>query len=204
MEAYLLFAAASALSIASPGPDVFAVIGRALGGGGVRACAGLLLGIAAGKIILLTAAFLGLIALAEALGPLFVIVKLGGAAYLIYLGVKLWRRPVQDGGSKGTRSPRASLVGEIALGLAMSLGNPLAVLFYAAILPNVFDVSGVTLAGYLGLCAIVVLNAFAINGGYALLAGAAGRALRSASAQRLVNRTAGGTMIGAGVAIAAR
>ena len=203
MEGYWLFAAASALSVASPGPDVFAVIGRALGGG-ARACAGLLLGIAAGKVVLLTAAFLGLVALAQMLGPLFVAVKLAGAAYLVHLGVKLWRRPVDGGDLPGAGPARPSLAGETALGLAMALGNPVAVLFYAAVLPNVLDVGGVTPAGFAGLCAIVVLNALAINGGYALLAGAAGRALRSPPARRLLNRTAGAAMIGAGVAVAAR
>ncbi len=204
MSGYALFAAAFAASAATPGPDVLAVTGRALGGG-ARACLGLVLGIVAGKLVLLTLALLGLAAAAAALGPLFVAVKLAGAAYLVWLGVKLWRRPAADVDAAGATPPVVLPLGrEVLVGLAMALGNPVAVVFYVALLPTVLDVGTVTLASYAVLCGIVAALAASIMMGYALFAGGLRQVFRTASARRAVDRTAGTVMIGAGIAIAAR
>ncbi len=204
MGNYLLFAAAFAASVATPGPDVLAVVGRALGGG-ARACLGLVLGIVAGKLVLLTLALLGLAAIAAALGPLFVVVKLAGAAYLVWLGVKLWRRPAVDvDGAKLPLPATLPLGREILAGLAMALGNPVAVVFYVALLPTVLDLNAVTPASYAVLCGIVAGLAAAIMAGYALFAGGLRRVFRTAAARRAVDRTAGTVMIGAGIAVAAR
>lgn len=201
---YALFAAAFAASVATPGPDVLAVVGRALGSG-ARACLGLVIGIVAGKLTLLTLALLGLAAAAAALGPLFLAVKLAGAAYLVWLGVKLWRRSVVDVDGVGAAAQTTLPLGrEILVGLAMALGNPVAVMFYVALLPTVLDVSAVTPAGYVALCGTVAGLGAAIMAGYALFAGSLRLAFRTASARRTVNRTAGTVMIGAGIAIAAR
>lgn len=205
---YALFAAAFAASVATPGPDILAVVGRALGGG-ARACLGLVLGIVAGKLTLLTLALLGLAAAAAAaaaaLGPLFVAVKLAGAFYLVWLGVKLWRRPVENVDGVGTVAQTVLPLGrEVLVGFAMALGNPVAVVFYVTLLPTVLDVSAVTPPGYVTLCGIVAGLAAAIMGGYALFAGGLRRVFRTASARRAVDRTAGTVMIGAGIAIAAR
>lgn len=201
---YALFAAAFAASVATPGPDVLAVVGRALGGG-ARACSGLVFGVVIGKLVLLTLALLGLAAIAAALGPLFVVVKLAGAAYLVCLGVKLWRRPAVDVDGSGIMPPAALPLGrEILVGLAMALGNPVAIVFYVALLPTVLDLNAVTLASYAVLCGIVASLSAAIMAGYALFTGGLRRVFRTASARRALDRTAGTVMIGAGIAIATR
>lgn len=198
---YLVFAATLGASVVAPGPDVLAVVGRALGSG-ARACVPLVLGIACGKLALMSLALLGLAALAVVLGPLFAAVKLAGALYLVWLGVKFWRRPpipINGAASVMSRPGR-----EVAVGMAMAMANPLAVLFYAAVLPSVVDVGAVTAGRYAVLCAIIVTVTAAGMGAYALGAGALGRVFNSPAARRRVNRSAGAAMIGAGVAIAVR
>ena len=201
---YALFAATFAASVATPGPDVMAVVGRSLGGGS-RASVGLIAGIAAGKLLLLSLALCGLAAAAAALGPLFVAVKFIGAAYLVWLGIKLWRRPIAGlEEPSGTVFTRVSLRREIGIGLAMAIGNPVAVMFSVAVLPTVFDLKSVSFADYGILCAVVAVLAAAILACYAAFAGSLRRIFRTPSARRTMDRTAGTAMIGAGLAIAAR
>jgi threonine/homoserine/homoserine lactone efflux protein len=202
MQSYLLFAGAFLISVATPGPDVAVVISRALALRSAVRCVPMIVGIVAGKLLLLIAALLGISALAAALGTLFIAVKLAGAAYLAYLGVRMWNRPPRDeiGLSIGAAGP----LREAALGLAMSLGNPLAILFYLALLPNVIDVGHATPATGAILIAIVIGCSVAVYFAYAFLAGRFGALFRSSSAQRRVNRTASTTMIGAAVLVAIR
>ena len=204
LGSYALFAATFAASVATPGPDVLAVVGRALGGG-MRASLGLIAGIVAGKLMLLSLALGGLVAAAAALGPLFAAVKFIGAAYLVWLGIKLWRRPAVGLDERAIAGPsRVPLGREVLVGLAMALGNPIAVMFYVAVLPTVLDVRVVTLADYATLSGIVAVLATAIMACYALFAGSLRRVFRTAAARRSMDRTAGAVMMGTGFAIAVR
>jgi threonine/homoserine/homoserine lactone efflux protein len=202
MPSYLLFAAAFLISVATPGPDVAVVVSRALALRDARRCLPMIVGIILGKLLLLIAALLGLSAIAAALGSLFVAVKYVGAAYLAYLGVKMWRRTPPD--TAPIPTSETIRVKEVALGLAMSLGNPLAIFFYAALLPNVIDVTSVSPAGAALLMAIVTGCSVFIYVAYAFLAGRASGLFRSFSAQRRINRTSGVAMVGAALLVAAR
>jgi threonine/homoserine/homoserine lactone efflux protein len=86
----IAFAAALAVAVALPGPGIFAVVSCALGRG-LRDALALIAGIVVGDLIYFAFAVLGMAALARSMGELFAVVKLAGAAYLIWLGVKLWR-----------------------------------------------------------------------------------------------------------------
>ena len=90
----LIFVSAAALLLAVPGPAVFYIVGRSIGhsrnGGLISA-----LGIGVGTLIHTAAAAVGLSALLVSSATAFSVVKYLGAAYLIYLGVKLWRAPVR-------------------------------------------------------------------------------------------------------------
>ncbi len=82
----LAFAGVFAVSAALPGPDTMLLFSRALGSG-VREAVTVAIGLVLGKVALLTAAVLGVAAAAVALGPLFVVLKLAGGAYLVWLAV---------------------------------------------------------------------------------------------------------------------
>lgn len=202
MQGYLLFTGAFLVSVATPGPDVAIVVGRGLADSSVARCLSLIAGIISGKLLFLVAALLGISALAASLGPLFMAVKLAGAAYLAYLGITFWRRSPRDGFEAA--NTEAAPATEVGLGLAMSLGNPLAILFYAALLPNVVDVESVSLGMAFILMAIVGGCTFAVYGAYAAGATRVGALIRSEAAQRRVNRAAGAAIVGAAAFIALR
>ena len=86
----------------------------------------------------------------------------------------------------------------------MTLSNPIAIIFYIALLPGVIDVSGVTPANYAILCAIIVGVMVAVVLGYGLLAELARRSFSSPKGKTRIDRFSGAMMVGAGVLIATR
>src|SRR6478736_3454594 len=89
-ETWAAFTAASALLMIIPGPTILLVISYALGQGW-RAALPMAIGVALGDFTAMTLSMLGLGALLAASATLFTILKWVGAAYLVYLGIKLWR-----------------------------------------------------------------------------------------------------------------
>lgn len=202
MAEYTVFLLAFAASAAAPGPEIAGLLARALSNG-MFASLPLAFGIIIGKLIMLTAALLGLSALIEILGPVFVALKFGGAAYLIWLGVKKWRNAGRVLAATEAMKP-AGFAAEMGLGLAMTLSNPIAIVFYLALLPGVIDMAGVTLASYATLCAIIAGVMVAVTLGYGLIAEIARRLFTSSGAKARIDRSSGAMMIGAGVLIASR
>lgn len=200
MNQYLVFLLAFAASAAMPGPEIAALLSRSVANG-IRASFALAAGIVIGKLLMLTAAVLGLAALLALLGPAFVLLKYAGAAYLVWLGVKKWRRA---GMTLDIDSPPPSARLDIVLGVAMTVSNPMALVFYMALLPGVIDVAGVTPTSYAALCAIIAGVMALVTLGYGLLAAAARRTLRSTKAKARADRASGAMMVGVGAMIAAR
>jgi threonine/homoserine/homoserine lactone efflux protein len=87
---WLPFAIASAILVAIPGPTVLLVISYALGHGR-RFALVTTAGVALGDLTSMTASMLGLGVILAASAALFTTLKWVGAAYLIYLGINLWR-----------------------------------------------------------------------------------------------------------------
>src|SRR5690242_17319755 len=86
----LAFAALSFLLILIPGPSVLFVIGRALARGR-RAALTTVVGNTTGAYLLVVAVAVGIGSVVERSVVIFTVLKLAGAAYLVYLGVKAWR-----------------------------------------------------------------------------------------------------------------
>ena len=130
------------------------------------------------------------------------LLRYGGAAYLVWMGIRLWRStPVVPPSIPGIAD--RSLLNVFATGVALNLGNPKMPLFYLALLPSVI---GASLTGaQVGVLAAIIVGVEAlVIGGHVLLATRARNMLRSPGAVRWVNRVAGGVMIGSGAAIVAR
>lgn len=202
MTSYLVFLLAFAASAAAPGPEIAGILGRALSGGMISSFP-LAFGIILGKLLMLTAAILGLSALVPLLGPLFVALKYIGAAYLIWLGVKKWRRAGRLLATADTTKP-VNFLPEVGLGLAMTLSNPIAIVFYIALLPGVIDVAHITPGRYAVLCSIIVGVMCTITLGYGLIAEMARKLFSSATSKVHIDRTSGAMMVGAGLLIATR
>ena len=100
---------------------------------------------------------------------MFVVLKFCGAAYLIWLGIKKWRYAGHML-SANEKANRANVMVEIGLGLAMTLSNPIAIVFYMALLPGVIDISGLTLNTYAVLCFIIIGVMTCVVFGYGIMA----------------------------------
>ncbi|WP_342361189.1 LysE family translocator [Terrarubrum flagellatum] len=201
LAAFLAYALAHFLAAVTPGPSMFAVIST---GVSRSARLGLMVGVGVGlgDALLVTLALLGLAALATVFGWAFAIVKYAGAAYLIWLGIKMWRAAPQAAAQ--TEASAGGGRASFMLGAAIALGNPKAILFHASLMPLILDMHALTLVDSLIIIATVFTINLVVMGFYAHLAGGASRWLRSPSRLRIVNRVAGAAMIGTGAAIAAR
>jgi threonine/homoserine/homoserine lactone efflux protein len=190
----LAFAAAFFVFAASPGPDNMTIVARTLSHGapsGIAYGAGTVVGI----LFFLTLTAFGLSIVAAEMGIVMTILRYVGAAYLIWMGVRLWTAEPTVPDLQPVPAPHG-LFTIFATGVALNLGNPKMPLFYVALLPNVVGAS-LTLGhiGYLAAVEIVVI------GSHVLLATKARRFLRSPKTVRRANRTAGGVMVGAGIVV---
>lgn len=197
----LSFAGAFLVFAASPGPDNMTIVARTLSQGpaaGVAYGAGTVTGI----LVFLVLAALGLSVLSTELGGAMTVLRLAGAAWLVWIGVRLWTAPPALPAARPVAS-RRGLIGIFVTGVALNLGNPKMPLFYLALLPQVVGPSlGAAQIGM--LAAVIVAVEVVVVGGHVLLALRAQGLLRTPGAVRRANRIAGGTLIGAGVLVAAR
>lgn len=192
------FAAAFFVFAASPGPDNLTIVARTLSHGGAAGMA-YGAGTVAGILFFLALAAFGLSVLAAEMGAAMTVLRYAGAAYLVWMGIRLWTAPpvVPE---LASASDRRGLAGTFATGLVLNLGNPKMPLFYVALLPNVV---GTTLTpGTVGaLAAVIVAVEAVVVGLHVVLATRARRLLRDPRQVRRVNRAAGGIMVGAGLAV---
>jgi threonine/homoserine/homoserine lactone efflux protein len=174
----------------TPGPDNLFVLMQSVSRGR-RAGLLVMLGLCAGLCVHTAAVALGLAAVFSASPMAFVVLKVAGAAYLLYLAWQAFRAPASAPGSDdGTPAPAMKLFGR---GVVMNLTNPKVLMFFLAFLPQFVDTGAGPVAPqvvWFGLWFIVAtLIAF---GTIAWLAGAIGdRLRRSQRTQLWLNRAAG-------------
>lgn len=201
--AALLALAAAVLVLAlTPGPVVVATVARAMVSG-LRPALGFLAGVAAVDLGYLLLAVYGMSAISEVMGEFFLAVKIVGAAYLVWLGIALWRARAESPPAAAAPVPRRfwKSFGE---GVMVDLANPKLILFYAAFLPTFVDFRRLDSGDVAAMCAVVVGILLIVNTGFAWLASRARGLLRSRRAVRTLNRTSGTLMIGAGAWVATR
>lgn len=195
-ETALTFFIAIFVFAITPGPGVFALLARALVSG-ARDCIALALGMTISDILYLIFACLGLAAIAKNWGELFTVIRWVGAAYLIYLGVGMWRAPEGDGYA-APEVKRIGPVGSFVQGFLISASNPKVILFYIAFLPTFMDLTVLTVRDIALASGLTLLGLML---GLMLIATTASRArryFRSPLALRRLNRSAGSIMVGAG------
>ncbi|HKW55472.1 MAG TPA: LysE family translocator [Stellaceae bacterium] len=198
-----LFVASGILLNLTPGADTLYIVTRGTTMG-ARAGAVAALGIAVGCCLHIVAAALGLSALLVASATAFTAVKLAGAAYLIYLGIGLWRsRPAEPEADRAL--PAASLRRVFAQGALTNVLNPKVALFFLAFLPQFVDPAdgGGRLAAFLLLGAIFNTTGLIWNLIVALSSAGIGRRLRRLAGRlRGLNRVAGAVFVALGVRLA--
>jgi len=200
IEPWLAFVAASAVLLAIPGPTVLLVISYALGHGR-KAATATIAGVALGDFTAMTASMLGLGALLATSALVFTALKWIGAAYLIYLGVKLWRAPVAanpdeaDAGNTAKERPLRIFLHAYAV-TALS---PKSIIFFVAFLPQFLDASRPVGIQMLVFETTFLLLATLNAATYGVMASMARTTIRKPGVQRIVNRTGGWLMVAAGL-----
>jgi threonine/homoserine/homoserine lactone efflux protein len=195
LELWLGFALASAVAVAIPGPVVIFVLGRAAAGGW-RTAMPTVGGVVLGDAVALSVTLLGLGAVLAASALAFSLLKWAGAAYLVWLGIKLWRAPVgAPAALPATRAFRDAFI--------VTVLNPKSIGFFVAFIPQ-FLVADAPYAPQ----ALVLLVTFVAIGAVNVMAYAALAAKLRGQVQRpgvraWFNRAGGTALIGAGLATAA-
>ncbi len=195
-ELLLAFAAAAFAVILIPGPTVLLVTGYALSAG-LRTAMLSILGVCLGDAAAMTLTFLGLGAILAASAELFMVLKWVGAAYLVYLGVELWRSPVVPGVSEEQQESRPLRI--VARAFMVNVLHPKGLAFYAAFLPQFIDPARPALPQMLTLGVTFMAIAACVLMSYALAASRFRAFLAQPKVHLAVNRTGAGCLIGAGL-----
>ena len=198
LQVYLAFIAACIALALLPGPIVTLLIANGLRHG-TRAALTNILGVQAGLLIVIGILAVGLTSLMATMGYWFDWVRFAGAAYLVWLGIKLIRSPVE--GVSEDAPPPPPRGGFFLQGFVVALSNPKLLVFFGAFLPQFMDLNKdhVSQVAVLGVTFMVIAGL--TDATYALLAGRA-RKFFSARRTRLLSRVSGGFMIGGGLWLA--
>jgi threonine/homoserine/homoserine lactone efflux protein len=196
----IAFLAASVVLAVTPGPGVIYIVTRTLSQGRAAGI-GSIAGVACGNFANALGASLGLAALFAVSSLAFTLVKYAGAAYLIYLGIKLLRGGPR---SEVSRTITPASVGRVFReGVLVALLNPKTTIFFAAFLPQFMQPELPALPQAVMLGSIFVVVAAASDLGYVLLASVlAPRLARAGAAPRFGRYASGGALIALGVASA--
>ena len=193
----LTFLAVSAVVIVTPGQDTALTIRNALTGGrhGGVFTAG---GVAAGQATWTIAAAAGAAALLQASEPAFLAVRLGGAAYLVYLGVQTLLRALVGRQVEHTARRPATARGAFRQGVLSNLGNPKMAIFFTSLLPQF----GMSFASMLALGFVFCALTFVWLTAYSVAVARAGDVLRRPRIHRIVDAVTGTALAAFGVRIA--
>ncbi|NNE21263.1 MAG: LysE family translocator [Rhizobiales bacterium] len=200
-ELWLAFVAASAALLAIPGPTVMLVVSYALGYGRALGWA-TVPGVTLGDFTAMTVSLLGAGAVLAASATLFTVLKLAGAGYLIWLGIKLWRaEPRLDDVDAATAGESAGSMFRNAF--VVTALNPKGIVFFVAFVPQFIDPAMAALPQFVILEASFLVMAAANVAVWAVLAGHLRSRFKRPETLKLVNRTGASFLIGAGLLTAA-
>ncbi|MFN3209851.1 MAG: LysE family translocator [Roseovarius sp.] len=201
LDLWLTFVAASTALLLIPGPTVLLVLSYALSQGRRIAVASAT-GVALGDFVAMTASLLGLGALVLASATLFTVLKWVGAAYLVYLGIKLLRSAPSAGLDQVATGPKPAS-GVFWHAAAVTALNPKSIAFFIAFVPQFVSIDralapqfAILIATFVGLA---WLNALA----FALLADRLRQTIGRPSVITWLTRGGGAALVGMGVMTAA-
>jgi threonine/homoserine/homoserine lactone efflux protein len=199
----LAFALLSFLLIIVPGPNVLFIISRSLMLGRT-AGVGTALGGQTGVYVQVAAVAFGIGAVVERSLAVFTVLKLAGAAYLVYLGIQALRHRDELSAALTAKTEPKSLGRIAADGFLVGLSNPKAIVFFIAVLPQFVDQSaGQVPEQMMLLGAIFVAIAVVCDSTWALVAGTARTWLaRSPRRMAVVGGAGGLVLIGVGASLA--
>jgi threonine/homoserine/homoserine lactone efflux protein len=200
-ELWISFFAASAVLLAIPGPTVMIVISYALGQGRNSGWA-TVPGVALGDFTAMTASLLGAGAILATSATLFTMMKIAGAVYLVWLGIKLWRSSgrLDSIANIETGHSRASMFRTAFVVTAL---NPKSIVFFVAFVPQFVDVNQPILTQFAILEATFLVLATINVAIWAVLAGQLRITFRKPNSLKIINRIGACFLILAGILTAA-
>lgn len=168
---------------------------------GLRQTSATIFGLQAGLVFILLVAGGGLGALLLASETAFMIVKIVGALYLIYLGIQQWRAPVHAGPEATVRVAPMSARRRFLIGLLTNATNPKGIIFMVAVLPQFINPNRPLALQLLILAVTMCAVDLIVMHSYALLASRLQRFFRNVRAMRIQNRVFGSVLMGVGAAL---
>ncbi|MFV1983781.1 MAG: LysE family translocator, partial [Thiohalomonadales bacterium] len=181
-----------------PSVSSIAVVTRSVAYGFVHG-AFVSVGIVLGDITFILIAIFGLSILVDLMGNLFFIIRYLGGAYLVWLGIVLWRSKTNALDVESISE--SSLISSLLTGLIITLGDQKAILFYFSFFPAIFDLLTIT---YVEITGILFITIIAVGGAklcYAYMANRASSLIKNTKAIKIVNITAASVMMGVGLFI---
>ncbi len=199
MKLYSLFLLVAIATVMSPGPGVVMTLTNSLRYG-MRGTLGGILGLALGVLMVaaISATSLGVLLAASSLA--FTVLKYVGAAYLIYLGIRLWRAPPFQFAEASAH--QASFSRRFVEGVSLQLTNPKAIFFFLSVFPQFIDPATNYAIQFASLVLTFSALVVVIHLTYAMFAKKARNWLTSERGGRRVNKTAGVTFMFFGAALA--
>jgi RhtB (resistance to homoserine/threonine) family protein len=201
----LVFVGVAAVVIVVPGPDTVVVTKNVLLHGR-RAALGTSLGVTAGLSVWTIAAAVGIASLLRASAVAFTVLKLVGAAYLIWLGVQALRAAGHAASVKQDAQPPSrpamSALGGFRQGFISDLANPKIGVFFTSLLPQFVDPGRPVLLPFLVLGAVFVVMTAAWLCAYCLLAARAAQTLERPRVKAALDRVTGVVLIAIGLRLA--
>ncbi len=186
-----LFGAMTIIAMA-PDASAAAVIARSASSGFTRGLV-VVLGIIIGDIVFIALVFSGLAFIAESMTGAFLVIKVLGATYLVWMGCSLFAgRPTAP---ETTGAERSTWLSDLTCGLLITLGDPKAIVFYLSFLPAYLDLTRATIGDAVLVFLIAALSIATAKGGYAWFADKTGTGFRSLKSARIINVLSGGVMI---------
>lgn len=197
---WLLFCGVALLTTFSPGPAVLLAISNSVAKGPRRAliCS---LGNALGLFIVSGVAMAGMGIVLASSASAFMVLKLAGAAYLIYLGIKQWRNRANAFHAASVSSTPAANWRLFGQGVTLALTNPKAILFFSALFPQFLVQDAPLLEQFVALTTTFSLCALLSHTVYAFLAHTLRRQFEKPDRTRMFNRVSGGIFVLLGVGL---
>ena len=197
------FVGVVAVIVVLPGPDMALVLQNGLSRGR-RAAVETAIGINAGLLLWAVAAAVGVAALLEASGTAFTLLKLAGAAYLVWLGVRAladaWRGPVDASGDRPASRRQGS---PFRQGLLSNLLNPKIALVFTTLIPQFVVPGEPAVAQTLLLAALFIGMGLVWLTSYALLVAHVGTMLKRSGVRRVLSAVTGTVLTALGARLAA-
>ncbi len=197
LDNWLLYLAAVTLLALTPGPNGLLALTHGARFGARSSCC-TILGGATGFMLLMLVSILGLGSLLLTSATAFALLKLFGAGYLVYLGVRQWRAPPLQRVDTATSKDRLSATRRAVEGFTVAIANPKVILFFMAFLPQFIDTQQPLTGQFLILATTFALVEITVE---LLLAISAARILGWFSHRRgmqLFNRATGALFMAAG------